>query len=305
MQQVFIDLHVEVDQAHGTAKLDEVVTRFRTASRRSSQDHAPAVRTLLSDEFPRITLIGGPGEGKSTVGQYLAQVHRATLLHEEQVLDLRPGYAPARARVPFRVLMRDLAQYLTEDPNARSLDTYLCQQVFNMCSRSLQVEDLHRVLRQNPCLLVLDGLDEVADPVLRRLTMERIEEFLQRCESVFRADLHVLASTRPRGYSRQFDPEVFLHLNLRKLDAAQIDDYSRKWVNAKALEDEKSRRTLQVMEECVADEQVRLLLTTPLQATILLLIIATGGTPPPASARPCSTSTWRSSTGGRRPRESA
>jgi hypothetical protein len=201
-------------------------------------------------------------------------------LRELPSITADPNYLPIRARIPFRVILRDFAQYLSASSEVRSVDTCICQQVNVAGSRELSVSDLHRLLTQNPCLLILDGLDEVADPELRRLTMERIDEFLQRCEKVLLADLQVLASTRPRGYARQFNPDVFLHLNLSKLTPDQVLRYSRKWVDAKALEEMKSRRTLQVMEECVVDEQVRLLLTTPLQATILLLIISTGGTPP-------------------------
>ena len=146
-------------------------------------------------------------------------------------------------------------------------------------SRDILPAQLHQVIKDNPTLLILDGLDEVTDLALRKTLLTRINEFTGRCTTVLKADLQILASTRPTGYVEQFDERSFLHLHLVKLNPAQVRRYVARWTQARNLEPTKEDRVIRTVEECLADTQISLLTSTPLQVTILLLIISTGGKP--------------------------
>lgn len=109
--------------------------------------------------------------------------------------------------------------------------------------------------------------------------LSRVEEFLGRAAQL-NADTLVLATSRPTGYSDQFDPKQYLHLELQPMSVQKNRDYASSWADAKVTTEEERRRVKDTLEECLQEEHTRLLLTTPLQVTIILLIIKDGGRPP-------------------------
>lgn len=92
--------------------------------------HGPVLGTATAlldaefqEDFPKMVLEGAPGQGKSTLVQYVAQVHRCKLLYEstkQLELGLTPRLQfPMRARLPFKIDLRDLATWTTgKDPFA-------------------------------------------------------------------------------------------------------------------------------------------------------------------------------------------
>ncbi|MGH8626172.1 MAG: NACHT domain-containing protein, partial [Gammaproteobacteria bacterium] len=161
-----------------------------------------------------------------------------------------------------------------------SVEAFICEEVRRATSRALQPEELHSILRDNPSLLILDGLDEVTDANLRKRLLSEIDDFVDRADRTLHANMQVFATTRPTGYNNQFNSMHYLHLRLVGLEPTQVREYVRRWAIARSLEHAKADRLQSGIEECLSDHQVRLLTKTPLQVTILVLIISTGGTPP-------------------------
>jgi predicted MPP superfamily phosphohydrolase len=301
LRRVFVDLEVEPRRGPQPRELiQEQPSLFPrgTYSEEGEEIFTPLVDKALSameffmkEQWPQVALIGGPGSGKSTLGQYLAQVHRATLLGRTSELyegcpnnhrkaeDKAVDFEPRIPRLPFRVVLKYFAQWLSEDPPLDSLEAYLAGQVHKNTSRAVSPEDIQYVLCHSPCLMVFDGLDEVLESTLRNRMLARLREFLGRADQLG-ADLQVLATSRPTGYNDQFSPELFLHLNLLSLSSEKVGFYARRWTRAKVPLREERERILETLEECQKDEQVEPLLTTPLQVTIVLLIIKDGGRPP-------------------------
>ena len=282
LQRVIIDLNVQFMHDRDLKRFfDEDPSLFHEYTDQDQGSSFSAMQIMLSEKFPRMVLIGGPGEGKSTLGQYLAQMHRATLLNRRHELDEdKLDLTPLVARIPFRINLKDYAQWLSSAGNNDGLEFYICEQVKGRSSTSVSPDEIQEIFHRNPCLLILDGLDEVTDPGLQDKMLDRISEFLDRCEHVLEADLHVLATSRPASYSDQFDSSRFIHLQLVRLKPEKVLEYVDRWIQAKQIDDVNSRRLLQTIRECLSDGQIRLLMNTPLQVTILILIVLSGGTPP-------------------------
>src|SRR5262249_17276868 len=81
-------------------------------------------RLLLSDfagdQICKVVVEGAPGQGKSTLAQYICQVHRIRLLEKHDDLSKVPLHHQQTAlRVPFKVDLRDFATWLAgTDPFA-------------------------------------------------------------------------------------------------------------------------------------------------------------------------------------------
>jgi hypothetical protein len=106
-----------------------------------------AAAVLLSNQaewnFPQIVLEGAPGQGKSTILQYVCQVLRMHILNETADLALIPEMHRAIGkRIPFRAELRDLALWFrkknpfsSQDNSAvpenwrKSLESFLAAQV--------------------------------------------------------------------------------------------------------------------------------------------------------------------------------
>lgn len=285
LQNVFFDL-----DAYVQSTTREAIDRYRAhlgvdATLPIGQDERVSmVRHLVSSSASdRAVIVGGPGEGKSTIGQYLAQIHRATLLGKAEQIALTSDYIPDTPRLPFRVVLKNFAQWMadnTGDAEGGGLDSYLSEQVTRLSARQFAEPDLHEVIKANPTLLVLDGLDEVTDGTVRKRLVGRLAEFIDRCQSGLHGDLQVIATTRPTNYSDQFDPKAFIHFTLHKLQPQHVRSYADKWTIARNLDEDKAWRLRDTIRACLDDAQVKFLMTTPLQVTILILIINSGGTPP-------------------------
>jgi hypothetical protein len=295
LRQVFVDLEVQPREGKQPRYL-----RRRQAALFEEPQHIVeaffpredkallAMGCFLQEQWPKIVVIGGPGQGKSTLGQYLAQVHRAHLLKREEEVTQgsheksktkEQKFKPTIARVPFRIVLKYFAQWLSDKPSVSTVEAYLAEQMKKDTSRRVSFEGIQDIVCAHPSLMIFDGLDEVIEPDLRDQLLTQVEAFLGRAEQLG-ANLQVFATSRPTGYSEQFDPEQFWHLELQPMSKEKVRDYAQRWVRTKVLVEEEQRRVLDTLEECLQEDHTRSLLTTPLQVTIVLLIIKDGGRPP-------------------------
>ena len=126
----------------------------------------------------RFVLEGAPGQGKSTVTQYLCQVNRLRVLDKSRELE-RVGndYRSGMIRAPLRLDLRDYAVWINgRHPYSAdgvipasvrsnpSLESFLAMQISWESGASPITEDeLLQFLERSHCVIVLDGFDEVAD----------------------------------------------------------------------------------------------------------------------------------------------
>lgn len=281
LHRVFIDLNVSPQKYVGFDhnSLSRVPAWLQQASEETERHSA--LSFLLDDFIPQLVLVGGPGEGKSTLAQYVSQIHRSRLLRKlDQIVGNVEDFEKCIVRIPFKIVLRDYAQWIASRSNSDSLFHYLSLQVSRESGRDASAEDIQKIVKTNPIILLLDGLDEITDKKLRLRMLINIDSFVSQIRDVLKGDLRVVATTRPHGYSEEFNPNHYLHLKIQPLSAENVVKYAKKWAHIREPRPKEKTRILSTLEMCLKDEVVNVLTQTPLQVTILLVIIRARGTPP-------------------------
>src|SRR4028119_1447133 len=160
LKQVFIDLEVKVCDRINPR--DWSLEKFLQSGSRVSlldsedffvegSDKFYAMKCLLKEKWLKVVIIGGPGQGKSTLGQQVAQVYRAKWLGEsydfaEQI---------KVKRIPFRVVLKYFAQWLANKPDSDSIEAYLAKNIGDVALRPGEISsnNIQEIFECKKCLL--------------------------------------------------------------------------------------------------------------------------------------------------------
>ncbi|MFF4762674.1 NACHT domain-containing protein [Streptomyces sp. NPDC001292] len=255
-----------------------------------------AASALLTDhdipKLDRLVIEAGPGQGKSTLIQFIGQVLRARLLNKESDLARLPArLVNGPLRMPLRVELRHLGKWMqgispwlgSEEPKARtgapSLQSYIADHVqFVTGGMRFSNDDLVAVVSSTPTLLLLDGLDEVADPSLRDQVVKTVSSFVQDMESLG-SDVQVVATGRPSSLASAptFSRDVFLYGKLEDLTVDLTERYANSWISRRTLPTDQASELRGALAGCLTQPHVAELARTPMQLAILLWLVHTRG----------------------------
>lgn len=262
-------------------------------------DHAEQVLkpSLSLREGPRhVVVAGAPGNGKTTVTKFLTQAYRAAFIsgaadlgadHERVIartIDAlhRLGITPPQhRRWPMRVDLAEYAQTYSSNEDA-SLLRFIAQKVSALSDLgTVTPRALLSWMNQWPWLLILDGLDEVTEPSIRKRLIERVTELVSNAEGDD-CDLMVVLTTRPVGYAENIAPSHFARVDLDYLEPAEAVDYGKRALKVWLRGDNDRIATVSDrLVQAAGNESLVSLLRTPLQVLILTVILVGSGTPDP------------------------
>lgn len=241
----------------------------------------------------RFVLEGAPGQGKSTVTQFLCQVNRMRLLHKErEVSDLGEEYREGMARVPFRADLRDYAAWVSgrspfptdrhlsvPEEGRRSLESFLAKQVTSDSGTGgINEDDLLDIIEHSHCVIVLDGFDEVVDIDTRTQIVSEICKASARLDAHARS-LQIIVTSRPAAFANSpgFPENDWVHLELRDLRRKNIREYKSKWVGARGLNKQEGHTLSATLEQKLEQPHISDLARNPMQLSILLHLIHVQG----------------------------
>lgn len=281
------------------------VTAQRVHTTGSNQLPAPSSATvggaasyLLRSPTPFTLVRGAPGQGKSTLSQYVCQAHRSSFIPAAERLEALPQLE--RPRFPIRLDLSDYALWIsgidvwdhTEDrknPKVRARKgdqaTIECFIADLMTHESggikVGAKMVQDIFDRVPSLVVLDGLDEVGSPTTREKVVRAIDKFAGRGK-VYADPPKVVVTTRPSaGELPEPSQDLFEVITLNQLTTEQRDAYLRKWCAVRDIRGTDGRTLRKSFKDKSREPYIHELAGNPMQLTILLDLLHEQGAATP------------------------
>ncbi|MFN8444387.1 MAG: NACHT domain-containing protein [Caldilineaceae bacterium] len=225
-------------------------------------------------------MLGDPGSGKTTLLRYLALLY-ARDLAESSTLVQSKLLSDEPARLPILLPLRQVGTYL--QPNAEvSIEGHA--QLLNFLLRSLKEERItlpedffDEWLTSGKAVILLDGLDEVADPELRRRVARLVERFTQAY-----ADCRFVVTSRIVGYSGSARlGEEYVTTTVRDFTLADVAQFLGNWHRLVAVglmgagpsaDAHAAEQTRQLLEAIENNPRIRDLAINPLMLTVIAMV---------------------------------
>lgn len=251
------------------------------------------LKEAQSVALDQVVIEGAPGQGKSTLAQYLCQVHRIRLLNKSSDFKKLPEpHQTSTLYIPFKVDLRDLSSWLsgndpfatkpnspTSDTDTRTLETFLVHLVIvKSGGMEFSIHDLIELSKTTPLFIALDGLDEVADIKARQEVISSVTKASARLRENCKR-IRIAITSRPAAFAKSpgFDPSSFPRIQLGAVRREQIDSYATKWLDSRNLKGSEREEFTRILGEKLEQPHMRDLARNPMQLTILLSLVHTKG----------------------------
>ncbi len=275
LEAVFVPLQVQDPQAE-----DEMRRQMERQQKKSSRDKEEAVYHNLTinevlAKHPVFLLRGRPGSGKTTLLRHLATCFANS--EAASKLDWQ-----GVALLPILVPLRNFGRFLQDHPKEYTSPAPLplrdfIEDYFRENLLDLPLHFFRDRLQQGRCLVMLDGLDEVADPGLRARVARIVDSFIKKYSR--NGNRFALAS-RAKGYE-----EVAIHLkrpivcNVQPLTPQGRDELVHRLLKQFVPNKRRCRKeTGELLRDIRNKERVEELSRNPLFCTTLVLVYKYRGT---------------------------
>jgi len=253
-----------------------------------------AAAFLLKNKIEKALLEGGPGQGKSTISQYICQVHRVRLLNKVSDLNLlQENTKNVPVRLPFKIDMRHVASWVEQkNPYQESLsDEYFAKNWANSLEAFLighiyyhskipefTLSDFIAICKVSPVLFVFDGFDEIATLSIREQVIDFINKGIHRLSENCRS-LQVVITSRPAAFSDSigFSVDQYPHFELADVTPAITKEYVEKWIAASRLDAREASEIRRLVAEKLELPHLRDLAKSPMQLAIFISLLRTRG----------------------------
>ena len=230
----------------------------------------------------RLVVLGDPGSGKTTLLRYLALLYARDMAEGKALVRDRLGLAGAEV-LPILLPLRQIGAFLRHEHGAEDdteghalLLRFLLQSLKN--ERIVLPEDFFDPwLTKGQAVILLDGLDEVADPDLRRRVARLVESFTRAypgCRYVVTS--RIVGYTGPARLQEGYTTTTVLDFTL-----ADVEQFLLNWHQLLALGQMEPgpsagayavAQTRQLLAAIQGNERIRDLAINPLMLTVIAMV---------------------------------
>jgi len=253
-------------------------------------EHGPRTRTetvtvsveeaLASD--PRLVILGDPGSGKTTLLRYLALLYARDLAEGRTLVQDSLGLEES-GRLPILLPLRRVGAYLKahrpvdDGTEGHALLLRHCYERLKGERVGLPSDFFDPYLESGQAVVLLDGLDEVADPNLRRRVSRLVEAF-----TAAYPDCRYVVASRIVGYKGPARlGEAYATTTIRDFLMSDVERFLCNWHRAVAVgqmgpgrsaEAYAEQQTQALMRAIRENERIRELAINPLMLTVIALV---------------------------------
>jgi HEAT repeat protein/energy-coupling factor transporter ATP-binding protein EcfA2 len=214
-----------------------------------------------------LIITGSPGSGKTTLLRWLA----VTFADQRQSENL--GKAFTEETVPILLELRRFSERFHRLAKNHPATFDLAEEISAFVGdeprfHGVSSDWMRQTLAQQPCLLLLDGLDEIADQMTRQRLLEAVEAFVQNPTY---AKVSCLLTTRPHGFQNVSLGAKFQKTEIQAFTPNDIAEFIRHWY-ATAYVEEYQAEASELITAIKAQKRVTELAENPLLCTIIAII---------------------------------
>ncbi len=231
---------------------------------------------------PRLVVLGDPGSGKTTLLRYVALLYAKDLAESTSLAREELGLDES-GRLPILLPLRKIGSFLRSH---HSVDdgTEGHARLLNFLFGSLKEERIvlpldffDEWLNDGKAVVLLDGLDEVADPDLRQRVSRLVESFVRaydKCRYV--VTCRIVGYTGPACLG-----EAFTTTTVRDFTVGDVEQFLTNWHRMVAIglmgpgltaESYAAKQTRQLMKAIQDNSRIRELAINPLMLTVIAMV---------------------------------
>lgn len=275
LRRLYVPLRIHVgafihqDPLKKSGKLQELSLRNDSKQEKKEQHVRAPVGERLG-AVNRLVILGEPGSGKTTLVRWIATAYLLRLKQDPAFKDL-PDIAtlPKREWLPIVIRCRDLEKGC----KTGSIDDVLCEtfrkaHLNDTESAALQAV-MRRLLAEGKALLLVDGLDEIAEVKLRANFCQQIEKM-----QIAFPRAPMVVTSRIVGY-REMRYKIdrgFEHATIAEFSKNDKDEFARRWCAVTEPPERREEAAEELIKAIHSTEQIKRLTGNPMLLTTMALV---------------------------------
>jgi hypothetical protein len=289
LRQLYMPLRIEMEPTKGGEDDDAVLARLeeqREIRRHREAGHLfgdepdeserPESRVSVGERVGaahRLVVLGDPGGGKTTMLRWMATAYLLRYRRDATFSDLPDTQTlPSRPWIPVLIRCRDLG----EADLCRCFADFLTQHL-NKTELLPEEADVMRAIildhiARGEALLLVDGLDEITNPVVRVMFCQELERTAARYP-----EAPIVVTSRIVGY-RDMPYRMgsgFEHGQIAELIREDKDLFAKRWVEVteeRLSAADKANRAKELLEALHSSDRIERLTGNPMLLTTLALV---------------------------------